>query len=128
MKIKKDFDIVIEKNLDAEQLGKELKIRRFKVDKHEGDLMTFKQGSYNTKTGEAKYVIAKTPLVLDKLQHLHKANTGDPLYFLNIFFGLALLFFVVSAFWMFIPGSSVFKKGMVFTGIGILLTLILLFI
>ena len=42
--------------------------------------------------------------------------------------GVALLFFAVSAFWMFKPTSSVFKKGLYFTLGGIVLTVVLLFV
>ena len=59
---------------------------------------------------------------------LHKANTNHPLFWLNIFFGVALLFFVVSAFWMFRPQTSVFKKGLYFALGGMVLTFILLFV
>jgi hypothetical protein len=68
------------------------------------------------------------PYVLDKMTHLHKASTEDPLYYLNIFFGFSLLFFVVSAFWMYMPNTSVFKRGLIFTAAGIILTLVLLFV
>jgi hypothetical protein len=47
---------------------------------------------------------------------------------LGIFFAISLLFFAISAFWMFRPTSSVFKKGIYFTAGGIILTLFLLFV
>jgi hypothetical protein len=62
------------------------------------------------------------------MTHLHKASTEDPLYYLNIFFGVALLFFVISAFWMYLPKTDVFKRGILFTLAGIVLTLVLLFV
>jgi hypothetical protein len=62
------------------------------------------------------------------MNHLHKAKTGQPLFFLNVFFGVALLFFVISSFWMFLPKTTVFKKGIYFTAAGIVLTLIMLFL
>ena len=74
----------------------------------------------------AQYTVKKLPLVLDKMTSLHKATTNSPLYFLNIFFGASLLFFVISAFWMFMPGTDIFKKGLYFTAGGIILTLIML--
>src|SRR5688572_32170720 len=49
---------------------------------------------------------------LDKMTHLHKASTDDPLYWLNVFFGVSLLFFVLSAFWMYLPKTKVFKAGL----------------
>ncbi|MFM8743655.1 MAG: hypothetical protein ACKODM_10070, partial [Cytophagales bacterium] len=63
---------------------------------------------------------------LEKLTKMHKATTKSPLFFLNIFFGISLLFFVISAFWMFIPTSDIFKKGLYFTAAGIVLTIIML--
>lgn len=123
-----NYNKTIATGIQQSELGKVLDIRRLKVTKQEGDIMHFAEGTYNSVTGEAIYTVKKVPLVLDKLQHLHKAKSADPLFFLNIFFGLALLFLVVSSFWMYTPSSSVFKKGMIFTGSGILLTLILLFI
>ena len=122
------FEKQLEPNIAKTELGKAIKIKRLKVDKVEGDIYYFKEGTYNRQTGVANYTQKKLPYVLDKMTHLHKATTNDPLYFLNIFFGISLLFFVISSFWMFMPSSSIFKKGLYFTLAGIVLTLILLFI
>ena len=62
------------------------------------------------------------------MQTLHKATTKSPVYWLNIFFGISLLFFVISSFWMFLPSTSVFKKGIYFSLAGIVMTVIILFI
>ncbi len=123
-----NHDITIATNLEPAQLGKELDIRRFKVDKVEGSVLHFKGGTYDKTTGRAVYSVKKVPFFLDKLQHLHKAKSADPLFFLNIFFGLGLLFFVISSFWMFLPSSSIFKKGLWFTAGGIVLAIILLLV
>ncbi|MFK7936831.1 MAG: hypothetical protein AB8G22_25180 [Saprospiraceae bacterium] len=125
-------ETVIEKtvatNLTPEKLGKALKIKRLKVERQEADVFYFKDGTYNSATGTAKYTKKELPYVLGRMTHLHKATTNDPLFFLNIFFGISLLFFVISSFWMFMPSSSVFKKGLYFTLGGIILTLIMLFV
>jgi len=118
----------VEANLDAEQLGKEVKIKNLTFTSVEGDVANFKNGAYNIKTGKVKYFSKKLPFVLDKMTHMHKATSSDPLYILNIFFGVSLLFFVLSAFWMFLPNTTIFKKGLYFTAGGILLTLIMLFV
>jgi hypothetical protein len=118
----------IEQNLTAETLGPALKIKNLKVDKIEGSTLSFKDGMYNSETGEASYTVKQLPTILDKMTHLHKATTNDPLYFLNIFFGMSLLFFVISSFWMFMPSTPIFKKGLLFTAGGILLTLLMLFL
>ncbi|MFM7855326.1 MAG: hypothetical protein ACKO96_26220 [Flammeovirgaceae bacterium] len=109
-----------------EEVGKALRIRDFKIDKTENGIAYFQQGTYNTKTGEAILKVKELPTVLEKFTKMHKATTNSPLFFLNIFFGVSLLFFVVSAFWMFMPSSDIFKKGLYFTLAGIALTVIML--
>jgi len=115
-------------NLPDEEVGKALRIREFKVTKTEGDLVVFKEGTYNRLSGVAQYRTKQLPFVLDKMTRLHKANTGQPLFFLNIFFGLSLLFFVISAFWMFMPKTETFRRGLYFSLGGLVLTLILIFL
>jgi len=122
------FEKQLAPNIAKSELGKAIKIKRLKIEKEEGNIYHFKNGTYNKQTGMAIYSQKKLPYVMDRMTHLHKATTNDPLYFLNIFFGTSLLFFVISSFWMFIPSSSIFKKGLYFTLAGIVLTLILLFI
>lgn len=122
------FEKQIASNIAQADLGKALNIRRLNVSKVEGDLYYFKEGTYNAATGEAKYSLKKYPYLIDKMAHLHKAKSGEPLFFLNIFFGVGLLFFVISSFWMFMPSTSVFRKGMYFTIAGVILTLLLLFL
>ncbi|MCA4900947.1 MAG: hypothetical protein ACK514_03600 [Bacteroidota bacterium] len=111
-----------------EEVGKTLRIRDFKITKTEGDLVYFQNGTYNTRTGEATLKVKELPTVLEKLTNMHKATTKSPLFVLNIFFGLSLLFFVVSAFWMFMPSSDIFKKGLYFTLAGIVLALIMVLV
>ena len=127
-KKKISINSTIATGLDETQLGRELKIKRLKIDRQENDIKYFRDGEYNSLTGEVNYVKKETPFILDKLQHMHKATTDDPLFYLNIFFGLSLLFFVISAFWMFLPSSKIFKKGLIFVGAGMLLVIIMLFV
>jgi hypothetical protein len=126
------LDVQIQKTIDAnltkEELGPALKIKRLQVNKQESGVYYFENGNYNTATGEAQFTKKELPYVLDKMAHLHKAKSGEPLFFLNIFFGVGLLFFVISAFWMFMPGTQIFRKGIIFAAAGLVLTLILLFI
>jgi uncharacterized iron-regulated membrane protein len=117
----------LEPNLTGGELSPKLRMA-VKVDKKEGDVLYFKDGNYNTKTGIATITKMELPFILDKMEHLHKATTNSPVYWLNIMFGLSLLFFVISSFWMFMPKTTVFKKGLYFSLGGILLTIILLFV
>ncbi|MBI1182764.1 hypothetical protein GC194_00730 [bacterium] len=111
-----------------EELGRALRIRDLKIEKTEGDMVYFEQGVYNTTTGEATYTQYELPFVLEKMTHLHKTSSDKPLAFLNIFFGVSLLFFVVSSFWMYLPKTDIFKKGLYFVAAGVVLTLLLLFV
>ena len=118
----------IKTNAKPNELKDLLGIRRLKVEKKNKNIIMFNDGVYNPQTGVAKYTVKELPYVLNKMTHLHKSKSGDPLFFLNIFFGLSLLFFVLSSFWMFLPKTTIFKKGMYYTVAGIVLTLILLFV
>jgi hypothetical protein len=128
LKSEKTVETPLTANLPDEEIGKALKIREFKVEKTEGDVVYFKDGTYNKTSGLATQKMKKLPYVLDKMTKLHKANTNSPLFYLNIFFGASLLFFVVSAFWMFMPASPMFRKGLYFALGGLILALVLIFV
>ena len=117
----------LEPNLSGGELSPKLRMAVV-VEKKEGDILFFKDGTYNQKTGLATVKKMELPFVLEKMERLHKASTDSPLYFLNIFFGTSLLFFVLSAFWMYTPKIPIFRKGMYFAIGGFVLTLILLFV
>lgn len=116
----------VKANAAASELGQLLDLRRLKVTKEDDRTIYFGEGSYDRASGKAQYTVKELPLVLEKMTHLHKAKSADPLFFFNIFFGLALLFFVLSSFWMFLPDTPMFKKGILFTLAGLVLTLLLL--
>jgi len=121
LKQEKQVEKNLKPNLSHEEVGRELRIRDFKVTGETEDLILFAEGNYNKHVGIAVLTVKELPFVLNKLTKLHKANTKSPLFFLNIFFGISLFFFVVSAFYMFLPHTSVFKKGLYFAGAGIVL-------
>ena len=120
--------LTIAPNLKNEEIGPAIKIKNLKTTGEEGDVVKFEQGTYNKTTGIADFKVKELPNFINKLTKLHKATTKDPLYFLNIFFGMSLFFFVISSFWMFMPGTSIFKKGLYFTIAGMVLVLIMLFV
>ncbi|NJB69954.1 hypothetical protein GGR42_000416 [Saonia flava] len=115
-------------NMAIDELGRAVHNRNLKITKKEGDVFYFSNGEYNNATGMATYTSKELPFVLNKMTKVHKATTNSPLFWLNIFFGVSLLFFVVSAFFMFLPKSDTFKKGLYYTLGGIVLTLLLLFV
>ena len=128
LKQKKTIENKLAAGLSVEEVGKQVKLRDLKAKSENGDTIFFAQGFYNKVTGEERHTVKSLPPVMEKLTQLHKANTKQPLFYLNVFFGVSLFFFVLSSFWMFLPKTTIFKKGLCFTLAGIVLTLILLFI
>ena len=128
LKSERQIERKLPPHISPEELGRALRIRDFKIESNEVNIITFRQGSYNKETGIATYTSKELPTLVNKLTQLHKASTNQPLFFLNIFFGLSLLFYVVSSFWMFLPGTDAFKKGAYFVLAGVALTLLLIFI
>ena len=118
----------LERALELPALEKALNIGKLEITKEENNMVYFDGGQYNKQNGEVIYHQMQLPYVLSKMQKVHKATTKSPVYWLNIFFGASLLFFVISAFWMFLPETAIFKKGVVFSLLGIIMTFIILFI
>jgi len=92
------------------------------------ELRLAKDVEYNKETGELNYLKAESPKLIGMMEKMHKATTNSPLYFFNIFFGVSLLFFVFSAYWMYLPQTNVFKKAIYFTIGGIILSLIMILV
>ena len=86
LKQKKEIVKTLEPNIDVEILGKALEIRQFSIEKEEENIYYFKDGTYDKNTGVAKFTKKELPFVLEKMAHLHKAKSSEPLFFLNIFF------------------------------------------
>jgi uncharacterized iron-regulated membrane protein len=128
LKSEKKIEKTLPPDVKIEELGKALKMRDLKIEKEENGILYFKNGTYDKTSRVAKYTVKELSFILEKMTKLHKATTKSPLYFLNIFFGMSLLFFVISSFWMFMPKTEIFKKGLYFTIGGVILTLIILFV
>ncbi len=119
--------LTVATGLESHAVGAAIKIKNLKILSDTLNVITFPQGTYNKITGVAEFKVKELPYLLNKMTKMHKATHKDPLYYLNIFFGLSLFFFVISSFYMFMPGTTIFKKGMYFTLAGIVLVLVMLF-
>jgi hypothetical protein len=125
-------DVITERKLDvgleASALGNVLRIRDLKVIKEEGDLITFQAGTYNRATGIAEVTTKEVIFPLNKFINYHKAMSDNPKHWSNVVFGALLFFMAVSSFWMYKPGTRVFRRVMFIMSLGVAATLILLFI
>lgn len=128
LKSEKVTEQTLPKDIKTEMLGRELRMRDFKADKEENRIVYFKNGTFDRSTGIVRFTKKELPFILGKMENMHKATSKSPLFFMNIFFGISLFFFVISSFWMFLPKTEIFKKGIYFTIGGIILTIILLFV
>lgn len=127
LKKENKYEVVLRPGLEDKELAKEVKIRNLDVTSIEGDIKTFKEGTYNMKTGEAKYAKMEWPYVLAKFNELHKSTSTHRYASLNTVFGLVLFFFVISSFWMFNFKSKAFRRGMIYAGIGFVVAIIMVF-
>lgn len=116
------YEQVNERQLDTglkgSELGPKLRLKGFAIEQESAEKVVFKGGTYNKQTGKTVLTGKDYPFVLAKLVKLHKATTNSPLFFLNIGFGLTLLFFVISSLLMFIPRAAVYKNGLKIAGVG----------
>lgn len=126
---KKDVHIErdLGKGLDERELGAKLRMRDFKVEKTEGDIVYFKAGTYNKATGMASYASKDYPWLIKEMNSFHLAHSKHRYSLLAVLFGVALFLFAISSFWMFPPKSKIFKRGLVFAGVGTLLGIMVLF-
>lgn len=124
-KVTKTITTTLAPNLSPNAIGEKIDIKGLRFTSQQGDVAYFEQGNYNVATGEVAYQKKQLPYVLEKMTKLHKATTKSPAYWLNILFGLSLLFFVVSSFWMFLPQTTIFKKGILFSLAGLIMALAL---
>ncbi len=115
-------------NLAANELGDALRIKRFRVLEKTPEEVVFESGSYHKATGLAVYSVKQYPQPLQKMVSLHKATTNSPLYFLNIAFGVCLLFFAVSAFFMFLPKVPAYKTGLKVACFGAVFAIVVVFL
>ncbi|MFS1703761.1 hypothetical protein [Alteromonas sp. AMM-1] len=128
LKFETTYERKLETGLSGEGLGEQLRLKGFAVEDDNGDTIRFRQGQYNKQTGDVVYSVKDYPAPLAKMVKLHKATTNSPLFFVNIAFGVSLLFFVISAFLMFIPKALPYKNGLKIAGIGfVFMVLMVLF-
>ncbi|WP_321348892.1 PepSY-associated TM helix domain-containing protein [uncultured Draconibacterium sp.] len=126
LKSEKTVTRQLEPNLAPEQIGMMLHLRFFKVEKTEGDLVYFGNGTYNKATGETIYQSVSLPEFLNKINGLHKASSQSKTHWFTTVFGLLMLFLALSSLWMFKARSKHFKRGMVFSVLGLALAVVML--
>lgn len=126
-KVERTYEKTLKPGLSLHKVGKQIRIGKLKLVEDRKDQIVFRRGTYDKTTGFVRYRVMKLPSFLRKLTKLHKSTTRDPLYLLNLFFSVALLFFVVSSFFMFPVGAKIFRRGMFFVVAGVMLTVFVVY-
>ncbi len=128
LKVEKEVERELPPDVKSDELGGMLRMRDFKVLEETDNAIVFNTGTYNKETGMARFTSKELPFVLNKLTQMHKATIDRPLFFMNVFFGVSLLFFVISSLWMFSPQKSSYKKGIYFLIGGLIVAIIIVFV
>jgi hypothetical protein len=127
LKVEKQMERELAPGLNVEELGQALHLRDLQAEAEDSTQIVFKSGSYDKITGKASYHSKELPIVLKKMTEMHKAKSSQPLFYLNLFFGGSLLFFVLSSFFMFLPSSKLFKRGIYVALAGLVLTIVMVY-
>jgi hypothetical protein len=127
--LKHDVSVEVELSpgIDPGQLGNALRIKDLKLIDIKGDFVYFQNGSYNNSTGIAKYTVREVIPPLNKFIKLHKSASNNPVHWINITFGILLLFLAISSLWMYKRGTSIFRRSLYLGGTGIIAAILLLF-
>src|SRR4051812_44077759 len=72
LKSEKQVEKKLAPHINGEELGRALRIRDFKVEGTDGDIIKFKAGTYNQETGIAIYETKELPFLINKLTQIHK--------------------------------------------------------
>lgn len=113
-------------DLPASNLKDALHFRELTVEKTQGNIVYFKNGTYNSLTGVANYTTKEWYGFIIPFTELHKTSSRGIAHYFTTIFGVLLLFMSVSAFWMFKPGTKLFSRGVYMTIAGAIASIILL--
>jgi len=111
--------------LSANDLVKALHLRKVKIDGDDGRYLQFssdpavRDGQYDRQSGAVTFVEKRLPSWLDKLNQLHKTSSSNTIHWFSVLYGVLLTFLAVSSFWMFKPSTRQFRRGMVFSAVGV---------
>lgn len=128
LKREKSIELQLRPQLNSESLNKELKMRDFKVEREESGVIYFKTGSYDSQTGLATYKIEEVIPPFDRFIKLHKITSQNFIHWILVLFGVVMFFMAISAFWMYKPNTTRFRRGIILSVAGVLLAVLLLFL
>lgn len=128
LKTERQVEQQLEPDLQANELGEALRMRRFSVESEDAEIIDFGTGTYSKETGLTTYSVYELPVVLEHFNDLHKTMSSGAASPFTTILGFLLLFMAISSFWMFKTTTPHFKRGMLLTVVGVLASIVLLMV
>jgi len=113
--------------LNTNELEKTLGLRHFKIEKQDDKTVYFNGGSYDRSTGVATYTKSEFPAVLNMFKNVHTITSRNTMHLFATVYAILLLFLAISSFWMYKPGTKLFRRGISFSTAGVILAAVLMF-
>lgn len=122
-------ETLIEKNIEpglrADQLSIVLHLWDMKLIDQNDKEIRFLKGTYNKKTGVVIYLSEEIPGLLRAFNSLHVASSRDSRSPFTLIYAGMLLFLAISSFWMYKPGTRLFKRGIITALCGMTISILL---
>ena len=131
MKATTTVEKTLQPNMTADEVGNALKLKKFKVTEEKDGIICFTDnGKYDSQTGKVTYDKKELVFPFNKFAELHKTESSQnaPRGWFATLFGIVMAFLAISSLLMFPTKTKQFKANMIYAGIGIIITLILLLI
>ncbi len=120
---------IVQPGLPANQLGRVLQMHKpLKIFSENGATVTFEEGTYNKETGEISYISHDFVPVIKQFNDLHFVSSKDSRHWFTATYAVLLLFLALSSFWMYKPGTKLFRRGLVLAIVGVFGSIILIMI
>lgn len=127
LRIQKSEEIQIEAGLSTSEIGEKLKLKRFSVQKEQGDTIFFRGGYYVKSSGQAQVTHISYPEYLLKPIRLHMMSGRSKVSEVGTVYGVLLTFLAVSGLFMYKFKSKKGRRGLLLTLGGIIFAIALLF-
>ena len=117
--------------LAAEDIGRMLRLMEIKISSDDGRYILFsdepyaRDGKYDRVTGSITLTEKQLPSLLNKFTLLHRAASSEAIHWVVLVYGVLLAFLAISSVWMFKPSTRQFRRGLVFTTLGLIVASVL---
>ena len=128
MKTSTPVEMTVAPNLGEKELGEALKFKKFQVKEEKDGIIYFAEGQYDKKSGKASFVKSELIFPFNKFANLHKVPCAQNPHvgWFTTLFGIVLFFLAISSLFMFKTNAKQFKANMIYTAVGIIISVILI--